>query len=122
MSKYHSRKITKDGITFDSIKEYRRWCELSLLEKAGEITDLKRQVRFTLIPSQREFSGEIGKNGRFKKGKLLERSCVYVADFTYYKQPQNKFVVEDVKGVKTDAYVIKRKLMLHLHGIRIHEV
>lgn len=122
MSKYHSRKITKDGITFDSIKEYRRWCELSLLEKAGEITDLKRQVRFTLIPSQREFSGEIGKNGRFKKGKLLERSCEYIADFTYYKQPQNRFVVEDVKGVKTDAYIIKRKLMLHIHGIRINEV
>lgn len=120
MSKYHSRKVKKDGMTFDSIKEYSRWCDLVKLERAGKIFDLKRQVRFTLIPTQREFCCEIGKNGRFKKGKVLERSVVYVADFTYMQD--GKYIVEDVKGVKTDVYIIKRKLMLKEFGIRIKEV
>ena len=52
-NKYYSRKVTKDGVTFDSVKEYRRFCELSLLERAGAIADLQRQVKFELIPSQR---------------------------------------------------------------------
>lgn len=107
-SKYHSRKITKDGITFDSVKEYRRFCELSLLERAGAIADLQRQVKFELIPSQRI------------DGKVVERPCTYVADFVY--QEGGKTVVEDTKGFKTKDYIIKRKLMLHVHGIRIREV
>ena len=107
-SKYHSRKITKDGITFDSVKEYRRFCELSLLERAGAIADLKRQVKFELIPSQRV------------DGKVVERPCTYVADFVY--QEGGKTVVEDTKGFKTKDYIIKRKLMLWVHGIRITEV
>lgn len=107
-SKYHSRKITKDGITFDSVKEYRRFCELSLLERAGAIADLKRQVKFELIPSQRV------------DGKAVERPCTYVADFVY--QEGGKTVVEDTKGFKTKDYIIKRKLMLWVHGIRITEV
>lgn len=108
MTKYHSRKITKDGITFDSVKEYRRFCELSLLERAGAITDLKRQVKFELIPSQRV------------DGKVVERACSYVADFVY--KQRGKTVVEDTKGFKTKDYIIKRKLMLYVHGIRIKEV
>lgn len=106
-SKYHSRKVTKDGITFDSVKEYRRWMELSLLEKAGKITDLQRQVRFILIPSQRI------------DGKLVERECTYIADFVYYENGNR--IVEDAKGFRTEAYKIKRKLML-MKGIRIREV
>lgn len=107
-SKYHSRKITKDGITYDSVKEYRRACELSLLESAGAIADLKRQVKFELIPSQRV------------DGKVVERPCTYVADFVY--QEGGKTVVEDTKGFRTKDYIIKRKLMLQVHGIRIREV
>lgn len=107
-SKYHSRKITRDGITFDSVKEYRRHCELLLLEKAGAITDLKRQVKFELIPSQR-----IG-------GKVVERPCNYIADFVYQENGQT--VVEDVKGVKTKDYILKRKMMLWFYGIKIKEV
>lgn len=122
MSKYHSKKITRDGITFDSRKEYDRYCELLLLEKAGEIKDLKRQVKFVLIPAQREFTNEIGKNGRFKKGKLLERECSYLADFVYVDSKTGRTIVEDSKGFRTRDYVIKRKLMLHVHGIRIKEV
>lgn len=107
-SKYHSRKITKDGITYDSVKEYRRFCELSLLERAGAIADLQRQVKFELIPSQRV------------DGKVVERPCNYVADFVY--QEGGKTVVEDTKGFRTKDYIIKRKLMLQVHGIRIREV
>jgi hypothetical protein len=110
MSKYHSRKITKDGMTFDSIKEYRRFCELSLLERAGAITDLRRQVKFELIPSQKE------------NGKVVERACTYIADFVYLDFRTGRTTVEDTKGFKTKEYVIKRKLMLWVHGIKIQEV
>lgn len=124
MSKYGNRKITVDGITFDSRKETARWRELSLLERAGEITGLQRQVKYVLIPAQREFSNEIytrGKNkGCFKPGKLLEKECSYIADFVYIQD--GKTVVEDTKGFRTEAYKIKRKLMLHTYGIRIREV
>lgn len=108
MSKYGSRKITVDGITFDSRKEYFRWHELSLLERAGVIHGLQRQVRFELIPSQKV------------DGKVVERPVHYVADFVYQENGQT--VVEDVKGVKTKDYILKRKMMLYLHGIRIREV
>lgn len=107
-SKYHSRKTTVDGIEFDSQKEARRFRELSLLERAGQITDLQRQVKFELIPSQRI------------DGKVVERACTYVADFVYTEN--GKKVVEDTKGFKTKDYIIKRKLMLHINGIKIHEI
>lgn len=118
MSKYHSKKITRDGMTFDSLKEYRRFCELSLLEKAGIVTDLQRQVKFILIPAQYE-PDTIGVRGGVKRGKLIERECAYIADFQYAKD--GKTVVEDTKGFKTADYKIKRKLMLYIHGIRIKE-
>lgn len=119
-NKYNARKVKVDGIVFDSRKEADRWRELKLLERAGKITELKRQVKFTLIPTQRKFCCEIDKSGRFKKGEVLERPAVYIADFTYMQD--GKYVVEDTKGVKTPEYVIKRKLMLFLQGIRIREV
>ncbi len=118
-SKYHSKKITRDGMTFDSLKEYRRFCELSLLAKAGAITDLKRQVEYILIPAQRE-PDSIGKRGGVIKGKTIEQKCSYVADFVYNEN--GKTVVEDTKGFKTKDYIIKRKLMLYVHGIRIREI
>lgn len=108
MSKYNSRKISRDGITFDSVKEYRRWCELSLLERAGTIQNLQRQVKFELIPSQRI------------DGKVIERPCTYIADFVY--TGNGKMVVEDTKGFRTTDYIIKRKLLLWVHGIRIQEI
>lgn len=108
-SKYHARKVrTADGV-FDSQKEYRRWCELKLLQKAGHITDLERQVRYELVPSQR---GE--------DGKVVEKSVNYIADFRY--RENGNLVVEDTKGVRTADYIIKRKLMLFRHGIRIKEI
>ena len=117
--KYHNKRTTVDGITFDSLKEAKRWKELLLMLKSGAIQDLQRQVRFVLIPSQRE-PDTIGKKGGVHKGKLLERECVYIADFVY--KENGKTVVEDTKGMRTTEYVIKRKMMLYIHGIKIKEV
>lgn len=124
MSKYRNKKVTAaNGEVFDSRKEYFRWHELSLLEKAGEISQLQRQVKFELIPAKREvyerYSDKTGK--RLKDGvRTLEKECSYIADFVY--QQGGETIVEDTKGVRTEAYKIKRKLMLHVHGIRIREV
>ena len=118
-SKYHSKKVVIDGITFDSRKEGRRYRELLLLQQAGAITDLQRQVPFVLIPPQRE-PDTIGPRGGIHKGKLIEQGCTYIADFVY--QENGETVVEDTKGYRTADYVIKRKLMLHVHGIRIQEI
>lgn len=119
MTKYHNVKTRRDGLTFDSQKEHKRYNELLLLEQAGEIKNLRRQVKFLLIPTQRE-PNIIGPRGGVKKGKLLERECAYIADFVYIQN--GKTVVEDTKGVRTKEYVIKRKLMLYTQGIRIREV
>ena len=112
-SKYQNKKIVRDGITFDSMKEYRRWVELSLLEKAGTIQKLERQVKFELLPAQYESNGK-------KRGKCLERAVSYVADFVYIEGGVK--VVEDTKGFKTKDYILKRKMMLYFHGIRIKEI
>lgn len=112
-SKYHSKKVTYQGMSFDSKKERDRYIELSLMEKAGEITELKRQVKFLLMPSQ--FGIEAGKR------VCLERECSYIADFTYTDKNE-KFIVEDTKGFRTPEYIIKRKYMLFHYGIRIKEV
>ena len=107
MNKYGAKKITIDGITFDSKKEANRYCELRLMEKAGYIENLKRQVRYTLIPKQEG-----------------ERACEYIADFVYRDSKTKEVVVEDVKSkaTRTDAYIIKRKLMKYNFGITIKEV
>lgn len=108
MTKYGNRKVIRDGIEFDSIKECQRYCELKLMQRAGVISDLQMQVSFELIPSQRV------------DGKVVERAVNYVADFVYTEN--GKTVVEDTKGFRTKDYILKRKLMLWLHGIRIREV
>ena len=117
-SKYHAKKITVDGQTFDSKKEAARWMELRLLEKAGKITTLRRQVKFVLIPAQRGPS-TTGPRGGTRPGKLLEHECSYIADFVYFEN--GKTIVEDTKGVRTPEYIIKRKLMLERFGIQIKE-
>lgn len=118
-NKYGNKKIVRDGMTFDSLKEYRRFGELSLLLRAGAITDLERQVEFELIPCQRE-PDIIGVRGGVKKGKVIEKKCSYIADFVY--KENGKTIVEDTKGFKTKDYIIKRKLMLYIHSIRIREI
>ena len=101
--KYHNRKIKTHEGTFDSAKEYNRWVVLKLMERSGKVSGLRRQVSFEVVPAQ--------------KG---ERPVRYIADFVYDQDGQT--VVEDVKGVRTGEYVIKRKLMLWVHGIRIKEI
>lgn len=121
MNKYHNRKVkTSDGIVHDSRKEANRWLELKLLEGAGKIVELKRQMEFLLIPPQYE-EIETGNRKRKVKKKLIERACVYRADFVYHDEKGN-LIVEDVKGLRTRDYIIKRKLMLYVYGIRIREV
>ena len=113
-SKYHSEKTTVDGIQFDSKKESRRYMELKLMQKAGLISGLDRQVSFELIPKQKAWAGD-----RF----VTERATKYVADFVYIKD--GKKVVEDVKSAATrrkPEYVIKRKLMLLRYGLVVKEV
>ena len=125
-NKYGSKKVEVNGIVFDSKKEAKRYQELLLLEKAGAIQNLQRQVKYVLITAQREFTNEIytkgRKKGHFKQGKLLERECSYIADFVYYDNNLKKIIVEDTKGVKTKEYILKRKLLLYMFNIKIHEI
>ena len=119
-NKYHARKVKVGDEVFHSKKELHRWEELCLLEKAGQIKNLRREVKYILIPAQRE---TIWKNGKPRQGKVIEREASYVADFVY--EENGETVVEDVKGgnaTKTLLYIWKRKLMLYVHGIRIREV
>lgn len=108
MNKYGNRKVIYNGIEFDSMKEAYRYAELMLMVRAGVISDLRLQVSFELIPAQRI------------DGKVVERAVNYVADFVYKQNGQT--VVEDTKGYKTSEYIMKRKMMLYFHGIRIMEV
>ena len=120
-SKYHSKKVTIDGMIFDSKKEARRYQELLFLERSNAIAGLQRQVKFVLIPAQREPDTKGPRGGKIK-GKLLERECSYIADFVYRDVMTNELIVEDTKGIRTTEYIIKRKLMLYIHKIRIREI
>ena len=119
-NKYKSHKTNVNGVIFDSKKEYDRYIELTLLSRSGAIKGLKRQVKFELIPAQYE-PDIINPRGKVKKGKLIERAVSYIADFVYTDE-NGKTVVEDTKGFRTKDYIIKRKLLLYMHGIRIKEI
>lgn len=103
MTKYHNIPTTIDGIRFDSRKEANRFYQLRLMERAGEISNLRRQVEYELIPAQKTPAGR------------AVRPVKYVADFVY--DDHGKTVVEDVKGVKTPEFKLKSKLMLWRYGI-----
>lgn len=124
-NKYNARKVEYDGILFDSQKEVLRYKELCLLCSEGVISNLQRQVKYILIPTQRE-PAKLGPRGGLKQGKLLENECSYIADFVYTVNETGETVVEDVKGYKKgEAYkvfTIKRKLMLFVYGIQIKEI
>ena len=105
-NKYNAQKTGG----YDSKKEYRRACVLKTLLHSGEISDLREQVKYVLIPTQRDASGN-----------LLEKECSYYADFVY-RDRLGKLVVEDTKGVRTPEYRLKKKLMLQVHGIHITEI
>ena len=108
IAKYHNRKAIVDGIAFDSAKEARRYSELKLLERAGEIVNLRVHVRYPLVV------GGV-------------KVCDYVCDFAYEEFVTGgrlKTAIEDVKSTPTRrlaAYRIKKKLMLAIWGIEIRE-
>ena len=122
-NKYGNHKVTVDGETFDSKHEYLRYAELQSLQKHGYIYDLQRQVKFVLVPAQHE-PDTVGPRGGKIKGKLIEKEVAYYADFCYYDKDTGCYVVEDAKSpaTRTPEYIIKRKLMLFLKGIKIVEV
>ncbi len=109
MSKYGNKKTVIDGITFDSAKEARRYQTLKTLEKTGDVGNIRTQVKYELIPTLRI-------------GGVTHRKCVYIADFVYIDRRTGKTIVEDVKGVKTPVYMLKKRLMKQLHDIDIVEV
>ena len=110
MNKYGNKKVKVDGKIFDSVREANRYMELRLLERGRKIRDLELQKPFILIPAQYEGS------------KCVERACKYVADFYYFDIEKNRYVCEDTKGMRTKDYIIKRKLMLKVFGIKITEI
>ena len=97
--KYKNQKYIVDGQLFDSKKEANQWCELKLLEKAGEICHLERQKPFELIPTR-------------YYGGVCVRGCKYIADFYYYDNRKNEYVAQDTKGYMPDSYIIKKKIFL----------
>ena len=111
-NKFRNKKITVDGILFDSKKEAGIYQELKLLRASGELKEFERQVKFELIPSQKD-----------EAGKVIERAVTYTADFVV-SYPDGEVVVIDAKGNRAlDAkYPIKRKMMLYFHKIRIKEI
>lgn len=111
-NKYRNKRIKNAFGSFDSIKEWKWYCLLLDRQKRGEIIGLQRQVKFLLIPAQRD-----------DKGKVIEKECSYIADFVYIEKGYRHSI--DVKSEitrKNHEYIIKRKLMLFLHRIRIEEV
>ena len=108
MNKYHSVKVRVDGMTFDSKKEYRRWLDLKMLQRAGLISDLRRQVKYELVETPYD-----------EDGKALFRGASYIADFVYVEN--GKTIVEDCKGKKTDVYQLKKKWFWKDYGILIRE-
>ena len=109
-NKYGNARTEIDGIVFASMREARRYCELKMLQKAGLIHGLELQKVYTLIGPQKD-----------KDGKIIKHPVKYIADFVY-REKDGTLVVEDAKGMKTDVYKIKRKLMLSIYGIRVKEV
>ncbi len=106
-NKYRNNPIIIDGIRFDSTKEGHRWCELQTLQKAGVISDLQRQVKYELQPAF------------YFQGRKI-RPIQYIADFVYWEGDNE--IVEDVKGVKTQEYKLKKKMMQYIYDIDIKEV
>lgn len=120
-NKYNAHSVDYDGLKFDSQREALRYKELTFLISDGIISNLRRQVKYVLIPAQREPS-TIGPRGGVKPGKLIEKECSYIADFVYTVVETGETVVEDTKGFRTKDYLIKRKLMLFVYGIKIKEI
>jgi hypothetical protein len=120
-AKYGNKKVTQDGITFDSKKERHWYFNLSALQKAGEISDLRLQVPYELIPAIYETEEKQLKTKVKQVPRCVQRAVRYVADFVYKDKDGNEVVV-DAKGVRTKEYILKKKMMRAFLGITIKEV
>lgn len=122
-TKYGSHEVVRDGKKFQSRLEGDRWMFLSQKQNEGVISDLEMQKTFILIPKQyKDVKKQLKTKVKIVR-QVAERDCRYIADFVYKKGDQ--IVVEDTKSdatVKKESYVIKRKLLLYLHGIMIRQV
>ncbi len=107
--KFNAKKKVVDGITFDSTKEAKRYIELKMLEKAGEISDLELQPKFPIYVCRRQ-------NGE------LHHVCTYIADFKYRAGKNGLLTIEDSKGIRTPVYRLKRKMVEAQYDIQIQEV
>ena len=118
-NKYHAKKVEFDGIKFDSKKEGLRYLKLKSLEEEGKISNLRRQVKYELLPAIYQ-----EKTIKLKTKEKIKRTCIqravnYMADFVY--EFDGKTIVEDCKGLKTKEYLLKKKMMLSILGIEILE-
>lgn len=109
MNKYHNKKVIYNGITFDSIKEKNRYIELKILERAGVIKELKLQYEFELQPA-------------FTLNNKKIRKISYIADFYYFDNKLNDYVVEDTKGMRTEVYKLKKKMFKYIYKKEITEL
>jgi len=109
LSKYNATRTKVDGIVFASKKEARRYSELRLLEKIGQVLDLELQPRFPVYIAPLRETGAV-------------RVFTYIADFRYKDKDTGRIVIEDVKGVKTQVYKLKKRCVQAYYGIRISEV
>lgn len=123
--KYNNKKITIAGKMYDSRLEAKRYMYLSDLQAKGIISNLDRQVTFNLIPVQKGTKTIYLKTKEKQVEYVIERPVDYIADFTYTINATGEWVVEDTKSTVTasePSFVIKRKLMLYVHGIRLRMV
>ena len=108
-SKYGAKRTEVDGIVFASKREAKRYCELKMLERVGQVKELELQPKFPLYVCGR-------KNGE------LHQVCVYIADFRYRTGVNGVLIIEDAKGMKTPTYRLKKKMVEAQYGIEIQEV
>ena len=120
-SKYGNKKAKHDGMVFDSRKERNRYIILSALQRAGEISDLRMQVTYELLPAIYEMEEKQLKTKVKMVQRCAQRAVHYIADFVY-KDKEGNEVVEDTKGMRTKEYLLKKKMMRALLGIQIKEV
>lgn len=118
--KYNNKRVEYDGRVFDSLKEYRRYRDLKLMQRSGLISDLHLQVPFELVPAvYDEVEVQLKTKVKMEK-KCVQRSIRYIADFVYMKD--GKMIVEDTKGFRTKEYELKKKMMRALLGVEIKEI
>lgn len=128
--KFNNKKMSTPDGEFDSKGEWERWLFLKDAERKGQISDLRRQVRFTLIPTQYRTEIVHLKTKDKEVRRVAEREITYTADFVYEKPTDigslygsvTKTVVEDFKGFPNDRWPLKKSMMLYFHGIAVREV